>query len=143
MILRGWEEKDVPKIAELEKECFADAWSKDLFSQSFSTPFFHGVLFENEGEIVAYACQTVIFDDAEILNVAVKKEYRGQGLAKKMLGEMENQAKKLGASKSFLEVRVGNQAAIGLYRRFEYENLRVRKGYYEDGEDALIMCKQL
>ena len=96
---------------------------------------------EKENRIVGYACQTVLFEDAEILNIAVKKEDRREGLGKKLMLAMQEKAISLGAQKSFLEVRISNESALKLYRSLGYNDLSVRKKYYEDGEDALVMQK--
>ncbi len=141
MIVREWKKQDVEEIVLIENQCFSDPWSKEMFLDAFSLPICFGVVVENEGHIVGYACQTVLFEDAEILNIAVKKEHRREGLGKKLMLAMQEKAVALGAQKSFLEVRISNENALKLYRSLGYNDLSVRKKYYEDGEDALVMQK--
>ncbi|MBQ8407050.1 MAG: ribosomal protein S18-alanine N-acetyltransferase [Clostridia bacterium] len=141
MIVREWQKQDVEEIVLIENQCFSDPWSKEMFLDAFSLPICLGFVVENEGHIVGYACQTVLFEDAEILNIAVKKEHRREGLGKKLMLAMQEKAVALGAQKSFLEVRVSNESALRLYRSLGYNDLSVRKKYYEDGEDALVMQK--
>ena len=93
--------------------------------------------------MVGYACETVLFDEGEIANVAVSPERRGQGLGKRLMDWLEERAKSLGAEKLFLEVRVSNAPALALYNGCGFEPLAVRKKYYPDGEDALVMTKKL
>ena len=57
--------------------------------------------------------------------------------------ELVVEAEKRGAIRAFLEVRVGNAAAIALYESRGYRKLRVRRKYYPDGEDAFVMSKRL
>ena len=143
MLARDWTEADIPTIAELEKACFSDAWSEQTFVSAFRSPFFVGVLLEENGEILAYACASVLFEDAEIGVVAVANEYRRQGLGKRLLSEVLSRAKAKGAERVFLEVRVSNDSALALYRGAGFESFGVRKRYYPDGEDAFVMRKTL
>ena len=143
MLIRAWNFEDIPKIAALEQVCFSDAWTQEAFVAAFSSPFFHGVLIEEDGEIIAYACESVLFEDAEIENVAVAPAFRKRGLGRTLMENLESVALRLGAEQMFLEVRVSNEPALTLYKKFGFEPLRVRKKYYADGEDALVMKKDL
>lgn len=143
MLARDWTEADIPTIAELEKSCFSDAWSEQTFFSAFRSPYFTGVLLEENGEVVAYACASVLFEEAEIGVVAVAREWRGRGVGKRLLSELLSRAKRLGAEKVFLEVRVSNESALALYRGAGFEGFGVRKRYYPDGEDAVLMKKEL
>lgn len=141
MILREWKKEDVEKIVQIEEACFPDPWSKEMFFDAFSLPICHGVVAEEEGEVIGYACQTVLFEDAELLNIAVSPQHRKKGVGRAIIEKIEQKATELGAERLLLEVRVGNEAALSLYRSFGFEDLSVRKRYYEDGEDALVMQK--
>ncbi len=143
MLIREWREKDVATVAALEKVCFSDAWTEEMVRASFESPYFRGVLFEEEGEVVAYACASVLFEEAEIGTVAVAPAFRGKGLGKRLMSELEERCKEVGAEAIFLEVRRSNAPAIGLYSGRGFEKLGVRKRYYEDGEDAFVMKKEL
>jgi ribosomal-protein-alanine N-acetyltransferase len=139
----AWTKDDTLAVAELEKQCFSDPWSAELFESAFASPFFHGLVVKEDGEIIGYACQTVLFEDAEILNVAVAPVARGKGVGRALMNEMIVAAKTLGAEKMFLEVRVSNAPALGLYRGLGFQDGYIRKKYYEDGEDALTMSLAL
>ena len=143
MTLRTWAREDVEKIADLEKRCFSDPWSVEMFLGSMRLPVFYSVLIEDEGELVGYACENILFEDAEIANVAVAPEYRRRGLGKELLTWLEQTARAQNAEKLFLEVRAGNTPAKALYEGFGFEPISVRKRYYEDGEDAIVMLKKL
>ena len=143
MELTVWTKEDTAAVAELEKQCFSDPWSADLFESAFASPFFHGLVAKVNGEIIGYACQTVLFEDAEILNVAVAPSSRGNGIGKALMLGMIKEAKTLGAEKMFLEVRVSNVSALALYRGLGFQDGYIRKRYYEDGEDALTMSLAL
>ncbi len=141
--VRAWTKEDIAKIGAIERVCFSDPWSEADLLSCLSLPVYKTYLIEENGEIIAYACQSVIFEDAEILNIAVAPNYRGRGYGQKLMQEMLDRAIALKASNVFLEVRVSNEPAKGLYRSFSFEEYGVRKNYYPDGENALLMKKRL
>lgn len=143
MIIRVWQEQDLERVAQLEQECFSDPWSYDALKSSFENPLTHCFLAEDGGQVCGYCCVFCLFEDAEVLNIAVAKACRGKGYAKALLEKMHQTAKELGATQSFLEVRVSNASAIGLYERYGYESYGVRAKYYADGESAFVMKKSL
>ena len=114
---------------------------KEMLLKSFVSPIFYSVLIEEQGEIWGYACETVMFEDAEIAIVAVAPKHRKKGLGKLLMERLENIAISRGAEQTFLEVRKSNAAALALYEGFGFEKIRTRERYYADGEDAFVMRK--
>ncbi len=143
MTVRTFLKEDIAKIVTIENACFSDAWNEEAFAAVCRYPVLHGLVIEEDGEVVGYCCTQVVFEDAELQNIAVTPTMRGRGYATKLLTAAEEHAKTLGAEKCFLEVRCSNAPAIGLYKKFGYEEIGVRKGYYGDGEDAIVMTKTL
>ena len=141
MELRAWTKEDIDQIAALESVCFSDPWTKEMLLKSFVSPIFYSVLIEEQGEILGYACETVMFEDAEIAIVAVAPKHRKKGLGKLLMERLENIAISRGAEQTFLEVRKSNAAALALYEGFGFEKIRTRERYYADGEDAFVMRK--
>lgn len=139
--VRAWQETDISKIAQVERVCFSDPWSETDLLGCLSLPIYKTYLIEEDGEIIAYACQSVIFEDSEVLNIAVAPKHRGRGYGRKLMQEMLNMAVALKACNVFLEVRVSNETAKSLYRSFGFEEYGLRKNYYPDGENALLMKK--
>ena len=83
-------------------------------------------------------------DETEILNIACLPEARGQGLATALLQKICDEAEQRGDRRILLEVRVSNEPALGLYRKFGFRVCGRRPRYYADtGEDALIMEKRI
>lgn len=142
MVLRAMTTADLAEITALERLCFSDAWNREAFESSLSVPFFSGTVLEENGEILAYACLSVVFEDAELLNIAVAPKQRKRGYGKMLLQAVLTQAKERGATHCFLEVRKSNAPAIALYESFGFLAYGVRKKYYGD-EDAIVMKKQL
>ena len=78
MTYRSWKFEDILKISELEKECFSDPWTYRMFVEGFSSKLFYGVCAVEDGEIVGYACETVLFENAEVDNIAVAEKEAAQ-----------------------------------------------------------------
>ena len=142
--IREWTERDLPKLMAIERACFDDPWTTEMMKGEFVREQFCGVLAEREdGEILGYACGTSLFEDAELFKIAVGEEFRGQGLGAALLHELFELVKGRGATRMFLEVRVSNAKAIGLYEKYGYQRYGIREKYYPDGEDAYLMTKTL
>ena len=143
MTYRSWKFEDILKISELEKECFSDPWTYRMFVEGFSSKLFYGVCAVEDGEIVGYACETVLFENAEVDNIAVAESCRRRGVGKKLLKKLETEAKERGARVILLEVRVYNAPAMTMYLKEGFKGIYVRPRYYPDGEDAVVMQKEL
>ena len=144
MTLREWQFKDVLKISELEKECFpGEPWTYAQLVSSFQSETFFGVLAEDGDEIIGYGGITVVADTADVENVAVTEAYRRSGVGSKILKQLISLAKDKGAKSVFLEVRVSNAVAMRLYLKNGFKGVYARSRYYADGEDCLVMKKEL
>ena len=139
----SWKFEDILKISELEKECFSNPWTYRMFVEGFSSKLFYGVCAVEDGEIVGYACETVLFENAEVDNIAVAESCRRRGVGKKLLKKLETEAKERGARVILLEVRVSNAPAMTMYLKEGFKGIYVRPRYYPDGEDAVVMQKEL
>ena len=131
--------KDVDAVAEIEFASFNLPWTLEDFWYETVRNDSESIVGEIDGKIVAYACAWISFGDADVANIAVEKNYRGQGIGSKLFAEIIRRIKLRDVHGVTLEVRVSNTAAIKLYEKFGLRGVGVRKGYYEDGEDALIM----
>lgn len=144
MQIRKWKYEDILRISEMEKECFPqEPWSFKMLASSFDSENFCGVLAEDGGEIIGYGGITVAADNADIDNVAVTEEYRNGGVGTALIAELLKAAKERGVKKVFLEVRVSNYVAMELYLRNGFKGAYARTRYYSDGEDCLVMVKEL
>jgi len=96
-----------------------------------------------DGLVVGFAGMWIILDEAHITNIAVHPEYRGFGIGTMLMESLISICKIENVIGITLEVRVSNQRAINLYKKFGFVEEGIRKAYYEDNkEDALIMWKR-
>jgi ribosomal-protein-alanine N-acetyltransferase len=145
-LLRPAVEADLGRVAEIEKSCFADPWTKESFRSVLTgLPAIFQVAVPPPGDVVrGYAIAFSVGEDAEILNLAVDSGFRGQGLAGKMLDVVLIELAARGARTTFLEVRESNEAARALYRSRGFVEIGRRKRYYRRPvEDALVLRRML
>ncbi len=140
---RAWTMDDLDAIAALEEECFSDPWTRRMLADSFLLEGFRGVLLEEDGQIVAYGGVQIAYDEAEIELVAVSEMYRRCGRGTAVMEDLLNIARERGAKRVYLEVRVSNASAQMLYLKCGFHGLYCRTRYYPDGEDAIVMTREL
>lgn len=136
---------DIPKIVEIENTLFPDPWNEEAFRDVlfyYSNTFF---TVKNGGDILGFITAG-IEDTSEavyghIMNIAVVPEYRKMGLGGRLMQRIEYEFLVCGAEGSQLEVRVSNGDAISFYRKQGYSQVMVVGGYYNNGEDAVLMMK--
>ena len=141
-MIRRWQLKDVAAVVELEKKCFSDPWNADMILSSFNLPRFVGFVAEEDGAVAGYLGATRLFEDCEILLVAVDETYRRRKIATGLFNELFSLLKKEDVKRIFLEVRSRNDAALNCYSALGFTKIGLRAGYYGD-DDAVIMEKTL
>jgi ribosomal-protein-alanine N-acetyltransferase len=129
---------DLPELARLHAACFAQAWDARALAG----------LLESPGIIALYApggfvLARVAADEAEILTIAVEPAARRKGVGQALLREAAARAERQGATRMFLEAGAANHAARALYATLGFDNVGSRRSYYEQGEDALILRRDL
>lgn len=132
---------DVPQIYELEKRIFPDPWSEESFyAEVENKALSYPCVMEGEKGIAGYAVCWYFSGELHISNIAVHPEMRRKGLGRRLLSHLFTHFADYQVA--LLEVRLSNEAAIGLYKSFGFRKLYVRENYYSDGEDALVMIKE-
>ena len=126
-----------------DREIFPDFWTEEMWKGELTRSDFLGFAAYFQGELAGYICGTALFEEGEIPKVAVREKYRKTGLGMKLVAAMVACMRKKGVEKIFLEVRISNAAALGLYIKNGFEKTRIRNRYYPDGEDAVEMLKVL
>jgi ribosomal-protein-alanine N-acetyltransferase len=133
---------DLDEVVALEQVCFSAPWPRRAFQSDLDHSYARYVVLRaaDSPAVLGYAGLWLIIDEAHITTIAVHPNYRCRGLGELLLLHLIDLAAGVGVQYLTLEVRAGNQAAQGLYRKYGFTRRGTRKGYYSDtGEDALIM----
>ncbi|HEX6507241.1 MAG TPA: ribosomal protein S18-alanine N-acetyltransferase, partial [Chloroflexota bacterium] len=102
-----------------------------------------GQLPDRTGAILGYAGMWLMLDEAHITTIAMRTRWRGKGLGELLLASLIETARDVGAHRVTLEVRVSNEPAQNLYRKYGFVHEGTRPRYYSDNnEDAYIMTTQ-
>lgn len=128
-------------MAQIHRAAFppSDAWSRDVILLQLSTPATFGLVCCGAGMILG----RVAADEAEILTLAVEPEQRRHGIGSALLSAAMDRAANLNASSMFLEVAVTNHPARALYAAHGFVQAGLRRRYYTDGTDALVLRSTL
>ncbi|GAA1351028.1 ribosomal protein S18-alanine N-acetyltransferase [Falsarthrobacter nasiphocae] len=136
---------DLDEIMGLEDQLFgADAWPRDGFEAELLQPETREyVAAEAGGRIIAYGGIMCVPPIADIQTIGVAREAQGRGLGRALLRRLVEASRARGAEDILLEVREDNAPARALYESEGFSQIHVRKRYYRDGCDALIMQLKL
>ena len=132
------------KISDLEHldiSDFDDFWNMDILKDELTSETSQFVCAKYENKIVGFAGIKMVLDEADIMNIAVKKDYRRQGIATLLLNHILNICKENGIKTVNLEVNEENFSAISLYQKFGFKECGRRKQYYDNKYDAILMKK--
>lgn len=139
-------DSDIDAVWRLEEECFADdPWSREMFEKELENPLSVFLIAEDEDarELVGYGGVWFMYDSANITNIAVKPDFRREGIGKYLLELLIKISRENKMNEITLEVRASNEAAKKLYESEGFDICGLRKRYYRNREDALIMTKEL
>lgn len=136
------------QLADIEKQCFGkDAWSIANLRGEFATEFSHFFGEQVDGVTVGYVCVRIMYEEAQICNIAVLPEYRRQGIATRLLQTVAEFAKIQGSERCELEVNTANTPAIEMYTKCGYNVAGTRVNFYRKSRyatrDAYTMVLQL
>ena len=137
--IRPMEEKDLAAVLQAEGECHSHPWSAEIFRQELANSVSRPRLLIFDGHLAAYLCAWYLAGELHIHNIATRPSFRRRGLALLLLRALIDECRNGGLERVFLEVRAGNVGAVALYLTFGFSETGRRKGYYPDGEDALLM----
>jgi ribosomal-protein-alanine N-acetyltransferase len=134
---------DARELSYLELEIFPAPWSENALRSCLEQANVEGEAAVVEGGIVGYLFAQFAADEAHLLNVGVRNKYRRLGIGRQLLERFLERCRQKGVRMCLLEVRLGNRIAQKLYFQHGFAPVSIRKKYYPNGEDALILMKQL
>ncbi|OGT47927.1 MAG: ribosomal-protein-alanine N-acetyltransferase [Gammaproteobacteria bacterium RIFCSPHIGHO2_12_FULL_38_11] len=131
--------EDLPDIQHILQNTLSD-WTPSIFQDCFNDHYYNWIIRDNN-KPAGFITVKNNHDHWEIMQIVIDKNYQQQGLATKLVEYTIKQAKKLSVEKIQLEVRRSNTAAISLYQKCGFQKVGIRKKYYKDGEEAILMDK--
>ena len=138
-------------VLAIERRTFTDPWTPGWFidamvhSENSGTPEMASICWGcwRGGQLVGYIIALPFENSMHVANLAVTRRYRRQGLAQRMMRKLYRAAKARNFPQITLEARPSNTGALAFYQREGFLQIGMEKGYYNDGEYALIFCKSL
>lgn len=138
-------EADLAEVIAVEQAIYTHPWTRGNFADSISAGYACRT-WRVGGELAGYFVLMAAAGEAHLLNLSVAAAYQRSGHGTTLLGEAIALARGLAARNLFLEVRPSNRAAQGLYTRYGFRKVAVRRGYYPaqaGREDALVLSLAL
>jgi ribosomal-protein-alanine N-acetyltransferase len=139
--LRSMQVSDLDTILAIESDVYEYPWTRGNFEDSLNAKHQAWMMMQTE-QVIGYAVMMTVLDEAHLFNISIAKAYQKQGLGYALLNDMIIRAKKVGAKHMFLEVRASNVSARQLYEKIGFDEVHVRRGYYQakaGREDAVLM----
>jgi ribosomal-protein-alanine N-acetyltransferase len=145
IIILPAEEKHLDRIIEIENKSFSCPWSKNDFLYPLYNPEVQSLFSAvKNNEVVGYICIFHLFEEGELLNIAVTPELRCLGIAQMLIDKMCETLKEKSVSRVTLEVRESNTPAKSLYIKNGFSAFAIRKNYYKNPlENAIVMEKHI
>lgn len=140
------DERDLEGVLEVEHESFTNPWTRDMYTWELQhRRECHIYVVRTPQYMVAGFCAFwLVLDEIHINNVALRPPLRGQGLGTALMQRVFDEARRLGARRATLEVRISNTGARRLYERLGFTVAATRRNYYTNPvEDALILWREL
>ena len=134
--------QDLEEIKDVLLSDFDDFWSYEVLREELLSDSSLYIVAKKQNEIIGFAGIKIIIDEADIMNIVVKKSYRNNGIGSLLLENLILISNKKNLNFINLEVDCKNTIAINLYKKFRFEEISLRKNYYKNN-DAMIMKKKL
>lgn len=140
LTIRQMTEADVLAVVAIERASYQFPWSEGIFRDCLRVGYVcRSVVLE--GQLIGYGVMSVGAGEMHILNLCVHDGFRCRGVGRKLLQYLVDRGAAVGMGEAFLEVRPSNTAAIRLYQSLGFEQVGVRRGYYQAAsgrEDAAV-----
>ena len=114
----------------------------DILNEEKTNPYLKYCFYVGNNKIFGYITYLDIYDRFEISNIYVLREFRGNGIASKMLQFVIDEGLNKKINNITLEVNSKNTSAIALYHKYGFKEVAIRSGYYS-GTDGILMEKEM
>lgn len=130
--------EDLDSISTSLETDFDDFWNNNILREEIKNNNSKLIVAKLNDEIIGFAGISIVLDTAELTNIVVRKNYRGNGFSSILLNYIINLARNNNCKLVNLEVNCNNSIALHLYEHFGFKQVGLRKKYY-DGQDAILL----
>ena len=135
------ESKDVKQVVLLEEQFLGESLGEDMILNELNNPNVCFLSAKDNEKVIGYIGAYTFDDSMEILNFVVDEAYQRQGVGSLLFNTLLNMYDK---TKSIvLEVRYNNEKGISFYKKNNFNVISIRKHYYKNGDDAIVMMKEI
>jgi ribosomal-protein-alanine N-acetyltransferase len=134
---------DIRAVHALEQRCFPSPWRREFFESEIVNEGRYNLVARRDGIIIGYLFAMWFADEMHVNKIAVDENARRQGIAYALMQRCTAFAVEQGVTSISLEVRQSNDEAQQFYTFLGFEAEYIRKGYYPDGESAVVMMKDI
>lgn len=138
-------EEHLPLVHQIEAQVYDFPWSQKVFADCLAAGY-SCHLFWDSTDLVGYSLVAIAAGEAHLLNIGIDRQYQRRGYAAHFLPVVLNITSDLGGRVVYLEVRPSNKAALALYRKFDFDQIGLRKNYYRgltQREDAVVLSRDI
>ena len=143
LLFRSACKEDINRIDGIEKRVFPYPWSKAQLYYELINKASVPIVVEFSGKLIGYSFSFYVVDEGHIANISIDTPYRGRGFGGSLLDRTIYELSDRGAEKIFLEVRENNYTAINMYVSRDFVEYGIRRRYYANGENAILMKKEI
>jgi [ribosomal protein S18]-alanine N-acetyltransferase len=141
------EPADLDQVLAIEALSSLTPWSRALFVDEMSNRLSHcfvaGAMGDRQETVLGFLCFRTVEDESDLLDLCVHPRYRRLGIGKELMSFYADECRKRGIRRAYLEVNTLNQSAIHLYQLNSFQVLGIRKNFYPEHLDALLMAKEM
>lgn len=140
-LIRQMSDADVAGVVALERSSYQFPWSEGIFRDCLRVGYVCRIL-EHQARVAGYGVMSIGAGEAHVLNLCVEPTFRCRGMGRQMLAYLIETGAAAGMSEAYLEVRPSNTAAIRLYQAVGFQQVGIRRGYYQavgGREDAAVL----
>jgi [ribosomal protein S18]-alanine N-acetyltransferase len=145
LVIRAMRGNDIPEVVAIERGSYQFPWSEGIFRDCLRVGYVCRVVTVSR-QVMAYGVMSFGAGEAHILNLCVGEVYRCRGIGRQLLNSLIERAGAAGMADAYLEVRPSNVTAIRLYLSLGFEQVGMRRGYYQAAtgrEDAAVLRRAL
>lgn len=143
MEIRKMTEKDLKEVMDIELRIYKDPWNLKAYTEELTNKYANNYVLTDNDKIIGYYGLWIVDDYATITKVSIDTIYQGKHYSILLMDHMEKILTEHDVCSIDLEVRESNIKAISLYEKYYFIKMGIRKKYYSNGENAILMIRKM